>query len=86
MNLLHTITVNLLQISVTLCGQLQRDVFPKDILQRQLSQPYSDGDTTNTHAPSTQTLSNQLNLAQIILSVFYILTDTVNHIFKNLTH
>jgi len=49
MNLLRIIIVNLLQILVTLCSQLQRGVLPKDRLQRQPSQPYSDGDTTNTH-------------------------------------
>jgi len=53
MNLLPIIVVNLLQISVILCGQLQRGVFPKDILQRQPSQPYSDGETTNTHHTNT---------------------------------
>lgn len=50
------------------------------ILQRQPSKPYSDGDTKNTHTA----LLTHINLAQIILSVFHILTDIVNHIFKNL--
>jgi hypothetical protein len=55
-----------------------------DILKRQPSQPYSDSDTTNTHTHTTRTLLTYINLAQIILSVLHILTDTVNHIFKNL--
>ena len=46
--LLPIIIVNLLQISVTLCSHL-----PKDILQRQPSQPYSDGDTTHTQHMNT---------------------------------
>jgi hypothetical protein len=88
MNLLPITIVNLLQISVTLCGQLQRGVCPEDILQRQPSQPYSDGDTTNkqtnkqTHTHTTNT-SHPYKFSTI-LSVFHILTDIVNHIFQNL--
>ena len=39
-----------------------------------------DGDTIHTH--TTRTLITHVNLAQKILSEFYILTHIVNNIFK----